>query len=506
MSDNYHSLPGQPTSLWLATTPRTEFPSLVNDAAVDVAIVGGGIAGLTAATWLKKGGRTVAVIEAGRILEGVTGYTTAKVTSQHTLIYDYLLRQFGKEKAKAYAAANQAAIEQIAAWVDEKNIDCDFVRTEAYTYTEIPKEIDSVQKEVEAASELGLPASFTLEVPLPFKVEAAIRFDNQAKFHPRKYLLALAEGIPGDGSHIFENTRVLDIADGTPCTLGTDRATVTARDVIVTSHFPIYDKAYFFARMAPHRSYVLALRIDAAAPTGLFISSNEPFHSLRSHPTEDGELLFVGGEGHKTGQGGDTVARYQRLEAWARERFPVLSVEYRWSTQDNRTFDRVPYVGLAAQEAKHLYVATGFGGWGMTNGTAAGQLLSDLILGRENPAAGVYDPNRFKLSSAPKLIRENMNVAARFIGDRLTGADAKNLAPGSGDIVDTGQGKVAMYRDDDGVMHALSATCTHMGCLVDWNPAEKSWDCPCHGSRFSTDGKVLHGPALKDLTPVSRTD
>ncbi|MGH8580166.1 MAG: FAD-dependent oxidoreductase [Gammaproteobacteria bacterium] len=492
-----YSLSGQPTSLWLATTPETDFPALQGKVAVDVAIIGGGLAGLTAAVLLKESGTTVAVIEAGRVIQGVTGYTTAKVTSLHGLIYDHLIRQFGLEKTGAYAEANQSAIEQIADWIRDKAIDCDFTRTEAYTYTESAKEVGRLEAEAEAALKLGLPASFTERVPLPFPAKGAVRFDNQGKFHPRKYLLALAGCIPGEGSHIFERTRVLDIQEGEPCVVATEQGTISARDVVIASHFPIYDKAFFFARMTSHRSYVLALGIEGAIPDGMFIST-EPFHSLRSHRVEKSELLLVGGEGHKTGQGGDTVARYQRLEAWARERFAVRSVRYRWSTQDNRTFDRVPYVGRATPRARHVYLATGFGGWGMTNGTAAGRLLCDLILGRPN-AAALYDPNRFKLAAIAKLVKEYLNVAARFIGDRLKGAKRENLAPGEGSIVDSGRGRVAMHKAQDGTVHTLSAACTHMGCLVNWNAAEQSWDCPCHGSRFAADGKVLHGPAVKDL-------
>jgi glycine/D-amino acid oxidase-like deaminating enzyme/nitrite reductase/ring-hydroxylating ferredoxin subunit len=492
------SLSSQRASLWLATTPETDFPALQGKVAVDVAIIGGGIAGLTAAVLLKESGTTVAVIEAGHVIQGVTGYTTAKVTSLHGLIYDHLIRQFGLAKASAYAEANQAAIEHIADWIRGKAIECDFTRTAAYTYTESAKQMGRLEAEAEAALKLGLPARFTEAVPLPFPVKGAVRFDNQGKFHPRKYLLALAGGIPGEGSHVFERTRALDIQEGEPCVVVTEQGTITARDVVIASHFPIYDKAFYFARMTPHRSYVLALRIEGAIPDGMFIST-EPFHSLRSHPVGEGELLLVGGEGHKTGHGGDTLARYQRLEAWARERFAVRSVHYRWSTQDNRTFDRVPYVGRATPRARHSYLATGFGGWGMTNGTAAGRLLCDLVLGRPNAAAALYDPNRFKLTAIGKLVQENVNVATRLIGDRLKGAKREHLAPGEGSIVDSGRGRVAMHKAQDGSVHTLSAICTHMGCLVNWNAAEQSWDCPCHGSRFAADGKVIHGPAVKAL-------
>jgi glycine/D-amino acid oxidase-like deaminating enzyme/nitrite reductase/ring-hydroxylating ferredoxin subunit len=498
MSDGYSSLPGKPTSLWLDTTPETDLPALQSGITTDVAVIGGGLAGLTAATLLKEAGKTVAVIEARRIVHGVTGYTTAKLTSLHGLIYDHLVRHFGEEKARRYGEANQAAIELVADTVRQKGIGCDFSRTEAYTCAESPDRVKEIEAEVEAARRLGLPASLTDRTPLPFPVAAAVRFDNQARFHPRKYLLALAARIPGEGSSLFEQTRVTDISEGEPCTVVTDRGEITARDVIIATHFPAVDKALYFARLAPHRSYVLAVSLDGPVPPGMYLCE-EPFYSLRSHPGPNGELLLVGGEKHKAGQGGDTMARYHRVEQWARGRFPVRSVEYRWSTQDNWTPDRIPYVGRAAPGSRHLYVATGFGGWGMTGSTVAGMLLRDLILERENPWAELYDPNRFNLESVPPLVRENIDVAGHFFGDRLAHGAPAELAPGEGALVETEQGKVATYQAEDGTLHRLSPMCTHLGCVVSWNPGEKSWDCPCHGSRFAADGTVIHGPAIKDL-------
>lgn len=498
MRDADYSLPGEPTSLWLDTTPESGFPPLQEGLTVDVAIVGGGLAGLTAATLLKAEGKSVAVLEAGRIVQGVTGYTTAKVTSLHGLIYADLVRHFGDEKARAYAEANQAAIEQIASLIQAKQIDCDFVRTEAYTYTESGDERDKIIAEVEAAIKLGLPATFTDETALPFPVKGAVRFDNQAQFHPRKYLLALARDIPGDGSAIFEETRVLGVEEGEPCVVTTDRGTIAARSIIVASHYPFGDRLLYAFRLHPHRSYVLAVRVAQPLSRGMFIST-EPSHSVRSYPAPGSDMLLVGGEGHKAGQGGDTVARYQRLEQWARERFDVQSVAYRWSTQDNSTLDGVPYIGRYGPTSRHLYVATGFGGWGMTNGTVAGMLLRDLILERDNSWSSVFDPNRVKLTGLSDLVGQVGDIAKHFVGDRMTDATVEDIAPGEGKIVDTPNGKAAMYKGEDGTLHALSAACTHMGCFVLWNPAEKSWDCPCHGSRFATDGQVLHGPANEAL-------
>jgi glycine/D-amino acid oxidase-like deaminating enzyme/nitrite reductase/ring-hydroxylating ferredoxin subunit len=498
MTSTYASLPGKANSLWLDTTANTDFPILQSGETVDVAIIGGGIVGLTAATLLKAEGKTVAVIDANRIVHGVTGHTTAKITSLHTLIYDYLITHFGIEKAQAYADANQAAIEQIATLVNDKQIECDFIRTEAYTYTESDKETEQIKAEVKSATSLGLPATFLTQTPLPFSVKAAVRFDNQAQFHPRKYLLALAQEIPGDGSFLFENSRAVDITGNGLCVITTEHGDISARDVIIASHFPFNDKALYASRLNSHRSYVLAVRTADAVAPGMFISP-EPTHSLRRYPTPNDNMLLVGGEGHITGQGGDTIARYKNLEQWAREHFDVKSVEYRWSTQDNRTSDRVPYIGLASPSAKHVYVATGFGGWGMTNGTAAGMLLRDLILETDNPWSEVYDPNRLNLIAIPDVVKHTADIAKHFVGDRLQNDGPNDLSPGEGKIVDTANGNAAMYKDDNGVITALSPVCTHMGCFVQWNAAEKSWDCPCHGSRFSTSGTVIHGPAIKCL-------
>lgn len=492
-------LPGKAASLWLDTAPATDYPALAARLAVDVVVIGGGIAGLTAASLLKEAGRTVAVLEAGRILQGVTGQTTAKITSQHGLIYDRLLQQVGEAKARAYAEANQAAIELIQHTVNARHVDCNFERTEAYTFAESAEDVEPLRREVEAALRLGLPASFVETTPLPFPVQGAIRFENQAQFHPVKYLQALARGIEGDGSHIFENSAALRLAAGEPCVVGTASGSITARDVIIATHYPFNDHSLYALRLSPHRHYLLGLRLEGAAPRGMFIDTQRR-HSLRVHGTGADEIVLAVGEGHTVGEGGDTRVHYQRLEQWARSVLPVASVEYYWSTQDHRSIDGVPYIGRASPLHGHVHVATGFGGWGMSNGTVAGLLLRDRILGRENPWAEVFDPMRLGLAGVPALGRHALSVARHWMGDRLN-LRTPAVARGEGEIVSTAQGHLAVYRDAAGVTHALSATCTHMGCLVQWNSAETSWDCPCHGSRFGIDGKVLHGPAHKPLAP-----
>jgi len=490
-------------SIWLDTTPESTFPQLDRPRSVDVAVLGGGIVGISTALLLKRAGMTVAVVEADRVGAGVTGHTTAKLSSLHGLIYDRLSSSFGDDGARAYGEANQAGIEQVAQWVADEGIDCDFRRKPNYTYAGSPERLPDIEKEVAAAQRAGLPASYTEETDLPYAVAGAVRFDDQAEFHPRRFLLALAALIPGDGSHVFERTRATGVSDGRPSRVETTGAPLTAGAIVVATHFPFLDRGLYFARIHPERSYALGVRVRGRTPQGMYISADQPTRSIRSHPLPDGEILIVGGEGHKTGQGGDTVERYRALERFAREHWDVESVEYQWASQDNEAVDHVPYIGKFAPLSRRLYVATGFQKWGLAQGVAAAMILEDAILGRDNPWADLYDPGRMKpLASAKDFVKENANVAGRLIGDRVTKRarrDAAELAPGEGDVADLGGEKVAAFRDEDGVLHAVSPVCTHLGCQVNWNSGDRSWDCPCHGSRFSPDGEILHGPAVRPL-------
>jgi glycine/D-amino acid oxidase-like deaminating enzyme/nitrite reductase/ring-hydroxylating ferredoxin subunit len=490
-------------SLWLDTTEDAGFPRLDRPLTVDVAVLGGGIVGISTALLLKRAGMTVAVVEAERVGTGVTGHTTAKLSSLHGLAYHRISSTFGDDGARAHGEANQAGIEQIAQWVEDEAIECDFRRRPNYTYAASRDGLRDIEREVEAAQRAGLPASYTEETDLPFPVAGAVRFEQQAEFHPRRFVLALAALIPGDGSHVFEHTRATGVSDGAPCRVETTEAPLTAGNVVVATHFPILDRGLYFARIHPERSYALGVRVREAPPRGMYLSADQPTRSIRSHPVADGEMLIVGGEGHKTGQGGDTAERYRTLERFAREHWDVESVEYQWASQDNVSVDRMPYIGRLAPLSSRLYTATGFNKWGLAQGVAAGMILEDLILGRGNPWAAIYDPGRMKpIASAKDFVKENANVAGRFLGDRVTkrgGRDAADLQPGEGDIARLDGEKVAAFRDEDGALHAVSPVCTHLGCQVNWNSGDRSWDCPCHGSRFTPDGEILHGPAVRPL-------
>jgi glycine/D-amino acid oxidase-like deaminating enzyme/nitrite reductase/ring-hydroxylating ferredoxin subunit len=495
-------------SFWIASTLQSSYPSLTQDLSVDVAIVGAGLAGITAAMLLKKAGKTVAVLEAGRVAEGVSGHTTAKLTSLHQLKYADLIQSLGKEKAALYGASNQAAIEQVATLVRDEHIDCDFERKHAYTFAESAETLAQVQAEVEAAAEIGLPATFITETSLPFEVSGAIKFSHQAQFHPRKYILCLAGKIAGEGSYVFEHSRVCTVDGENPCRVKTAQGpTVTAQDVIVATNLPILDQGLYFAKTFPKRSYLIGARIDPAiAPDGMFIGTGDKYRSIRTTPLEDGGLLLlIGGEGHKVGEASDTEERFERLASYAHRHFGVSQVDFYWSTQDMVSFDGVPYIGPLTPLNQHTYVATGFSLWGMSNATLSAMILSDRILGQENPWTTLYDSTRPTPFITSESIKNNLDVGTRWIGDRLKGLfdSPDNVGPGEARVVTHKGQKVAIYCDANGTRHQVSAVCPHLGCIVAWNAAETSWDCPCHGSRFTPEGAILQGPAVKSLEPHS---
>jgi glycine/D-amino acid oxidase-like deaminating enzyme/nitrite reductase/ring-hydroxylating ferredoxin subunit len=490
-------------SYWVGTSPATDYPPYAPDGrTVDVAVVGGGITGLTTALLLARDGASVVLVEADRLAAGTTGYTTAKVTALHGLVYDTLERSLGGEASRTYAAANQAGVAQVARLVDELAIECAFERLPAFTYTERSEGVAAIQSEVEAARRAGLPATFTTETDLPYPVRGAIRLEDQAQFHPRRYCLGLARALADAGGAVHEGTRVLGVEEGGPCRVRTEHGELRAGHVVLATHLPVVDPAALFARTHPSRSYALGVTLDGPAPRGMYLSAEEPTRSVRPI-TAGGHEAVLGGEGHKVGHDPDTTRRYEALERWARDRFGVTEIGYRWSAQDYVPADGVPYIGRLGPRADRLLVATGFKKWGMTTGTVAALILSDRIAGRPNPWAGLFDATRLNpKASARSLVSENVDVARRFVGDRLTSLrppPAGDLGPGDGGLCDLDGKKVAAYRDDDGHLHAVSARCTHMSCLVTWNRAERSWDCPCHGSRFDVDGRVLQGPAVRPL-------
>jgi glycine/D-amino acid oxidase-like deaminating enzyme/nitrite reductase/ring-hydroxylating ferredoxin subunit len=500
-----------PQSYWMASVEFPEYEQLTGDLDVDAVIVGGGIAGITSAFLLKQSGLKVALLEATRILHGTTGHTTAKVTAQHDIIYNVIKSKMNQESAEQYANANKAAITAIDTIIQQNNIECDFSWQPAYVYTQDDNYILQVQDEYETALSLGLPAVYMDEIPLPFKVKAALRFDSQAQFHPIKYLLALAALIPGNGSYLFENTKAIDIHTQPSYRISTNTGfSVNAPNVIIATHYPFYDgNGMYFARIYPDRSYALGITISDKYPGGMYITAEDPGRSWRSQPLGNGEeLIIVGGEHHKTGQGEDTSIHYENLLETANNTFQVKEVLYRWSTQDYTTMDKVPYIGPLNSKDPGIYVATGFRKWGMTNGTAAAMILRDYILGKENEWAPAFVPSRFKPgASVGKLVKENVDVAKHLIKGKLTAAaNNVDIRPGEAKVVEIDGAKRGAYRDMRGQLHIVDTTCTHLGCELQWNSAEHSWDCPCHGSRFTYEGEIIEGPAQKPLNKLEVND
>ena len=491
-------------SVWLhpdSAMPR--FDRLQGEIEADVAVLGGGLVGITTALMLQEDGQDVVLVEADRLGAGVSGHTTAKVSSQHGLKYASLRSKYGPEAARTYGQANQVALEWMARRVEVHGIDCDFRRRPAFAYVPAGESTGEVEDEAQAAAEAGLPASLDDSAPLPYPVAAAVRFDDQAEFHVRKYMGALVEQFTAAGGRAYERSRATQVDSGDPCLVRLPGAMVRAKRVVVATHYPFLDRSLAFARVHPQRSYAVLCRVRKPPPEGMFLSASSPTRSIRAVPVDGEELLMVGGEGHKTGTGGDTRQRYDALRRFADDHWGVESVEYRWSSQDNSSIDELPLIGRVTPFDPNLQMATGFAKWGITGGTAAAMILTDACAGREHQWASLFDPRRLNLrAAAVSGVKENAESGYRMVRDRVVNRGSRpieELEPGEGDIVEHDGSKVAGYRDDDGQLVAVSTRCTHLGCQVNWNAAERSWDCPCHGSRFAPDGAVLQGPAVHRL-------
>ncbi|MFO7191721.1 MULTISPECIES: FAD-dependent oxidoreductase [Thermocrispum] len=494
-------------SVWTATADLPSFPALDDDIGADLVVVGGGIVGLTTALLATQAGLSrVVVLEARTLGSGTTGSTTGKVSTQHGLTYASLRRRLGDEAATWYAAANQAGMDKVVDLVEEFGIECDLTRAPSYLYTQESSRRKDLVAEAEAANQAGLAAEVVTETDLPYAVASAVRFPDQVHFHPAKYLAGLANAFVAAGGLIYENSRVVRYHERSGRVhVRTARGTIRAQNALLATLLPPGLTGGFFARAKPVRSYAFAVRLREQAPVSMSLSIDQPTRSIRPWLAPDGgNGLIIGGNGHQTGDSTDYAAAYEDLQRWAENTFDVDSCEFRWSAQDYQTFDQVPYVGRVPLH-KSLYVATGFRKWGLSNGTAAALMVLDEMLGRSNPWQKVFDTGRIGDTRAVVQAAEhNLKSGVELTGGHLMRAlrsPDPELKPGEGGIVKLKGDTVGAYRDPDGRLHVVKPTCTHLGCPLTWNGAETSWDCSCHGSRFTADGDILEGPAK---TPLSR--
>jgi len=483
-------LPGKPGSCWIATAPKTAYPRLAGSQATDVVVVGAGIVGVTAAYLLSHAGLSVALLEARRIGRQVTGRSTAKITTQHSLIYRHLIESFGLKTAQRYADANRIGMDQIRQWVEQFGIACAFETKDAYVYCTNPTRLRDLEAEAEASRKVGLDSDVLDRAPLPFSSAGALRCRNQAQFNPAQYLIGLAKATEAAGAKVFEETRVTSVKRNNVWQVKAGRASIHTKGVVLATNLPIAGPVPYDERTRPRSHIAMAFRMDSrAAIEGMFIGIDEPTHSLRMGRDDGGLLLVVLGSKFGTGLEGDVAKHFRDLEAWTRQNLDVGDAAWRWVNEDYETPDRVPFVGEVPQ-APRLYIATGFNTWGISNGTAAGILIAQQILGESPDWASIYDPVR----KVPRKFNKGGDSQSFVHG-------LDQIEPGGGGVMNLGRGKIAVWKGYDGTPHAVSASCTHKGCIVTWNNADQTWDCPCHGSIFSADGCVVYGPAVESLPP-----
>lgn len=494
-----------PKSYWIDSVVLPNFSSLNQDIHVDVAIIGGGITGLTSAFLLANEGLRVAVLEANKLLNGTTGHTTAKATAQHDLIFDELIHNMGENKAKLYYQANSEALSFIEQTVMQYQIDCDFQKQDAYIYATTEEYAQKIVKEAEAYQKLGILGELVDSLPLNIKIQKGLVMKNQAQLHPLKLLSQLVPLVAAKGGQVFENTTAMTIETGQqPTILTRDNYRVTAKHVLICSHFPFYEgtTGLYSQKMYASRSYILAANMKEKFPNGMYISVDKPTRSLRSVTINGEECVLIVGEVHKAGHGGDTIEHYNALGTFGQKVFGLEDIIYRWSAQDLITPDKIPYIGKITDDEPNILVATGFKKWGVSNGVAAALLLRDIVLNKANKYQDLYSPARFNRDPALQktpVQGENSSNQLNNNGIKTPSKSPEDLANDEGGIITINRQIMGAYRDKQGVMHIVDITCTHKDCKAVWNNGDRTWDCPCHGCRYSYTGDVIEGPAKHPL-------
>ncbi|CDQ39871.1 MULTISPECIES: FAD-dependent oxidoreductase [Virgibacillus] len=500
-------IPSESTSFWRDTLSLPKFRPLDTSIKTDVGIVGGGIVGITAAYLLSKQNIKVTLIDADELLNGTTGHTTAKITAQHGLIYDELIRHMDIENAGLYLKAADEAKQLIEEIIKTHHIDCNYKKEDAFIYTNSDKWLDNLENEYNAYRQLNINSTLSETMPLDIPVKSVLQMKDQAQFHPLKYLLTLIEESCNQDAAYYEHTTAIDIEyNKYPSIVTKEGHRITCKYVICATHFPFYDRdSYYFARMYAERAYVLGIQSRKPYPGGMYINAETPTRSIRSTKWGGSDLWLIGGENHKTGQGKSTLHHYKALQQFAEQNFEMKSCDYRWSAQDLTTLDKLPYIGPIKKSEDAVLVATGFRKWGMTNGTVAAKIISSQIVEQHSDYTALFTPTRFQADpSIRKFAQTNMDVAKHMIQGKLDNTENQlnQLAPDQATVTRINGNRTGVYKDKENQLHVVDTTCTHLGCEVEWNSGERSWDCPCHGSRFSYTGEVIEGPANKSLKQI----
>ncbi len=493
-------------SLWQNSSNHTnKFKELNNNEETEVCVIGAGIFGLTCAYYLSKLGFRVTVLEKDGIAKKATGNTTAKITSQHGLFYDYLINSYGKKFAADYLEANEKAIENIREIINTEKIKCDFEIQNNYVYTTKNSELRAIKKEVEAVESLGFPCEFVTKTGLPFEIAGAICFKNQAQFHPLKYVDGLCKSILSNGGKIYTNTTVTNVekSNDSSYIVYTKNNTVKCKYVIVATHYPFINfPGYYFTKMYQSTSYIIAVDTKKSLFNGMYINFTNPIFSYRTAKYEGKELLLIGGGDHKTGQPSSYKDTYGLLEEEAKKYYPNSEVLFRWNTRDCISLDKIPYIGQYSTFMTNVFVGTGFKKWGMTSSNVAANIIVDKICGKKNKYEYVFNSTRLKpIKNIDEFKNMIVQSSKSIVFDKLKEPNMSfdEIQNDSGSIIEINNQKVGVYKSPDSKIYAVKPVCTHLGCLLSWNDVDKTWDCPCHGSRFNFNGKNLYDPAFKNL-------
>jgi len=506
---------GESIPFWLRKNNVPKFKTLMKDEQTDVCVVGGGISGLTSAYFLSLKGKSVVLLEDGEIGSGETGRTTAHIASAVDDRFFELENRFGVNGARTMASAHMSAVDQIENIINKESIECEFSRIDGYLFLSEGHSIDLLEKELKASQRAGFKsAELVDQVPLTsFKSGPAIRFPNQAQFHPIKYLSQLAKAAERNGVKIFTNTHATsmkgsDILKERAKVTTNNGTIVTADHLIVATNVPVNDRMVMYSKLEPRRTYVITFKVKkGSVPEALYWDSGDPYHYVRLAKIDsNNDLLIVGGEDHKVGHNFDHKERFERLNSWTKERFPIMEPPVdRWSGQIIETIDSVAFIGRNPGDYPNVYIITGDSGNGITHGTIGGMMITDMIEGKEHKWESFFDPSRKMLSEKKEFLVHNLDVGAQYV-DWITkgeNQDTLQLKPNQGAVIRKGLTKIAVYKDEKGVCHQMSAICPHMKAIVHWNDFEKTWSCPAHGSNFDPFGHVVNGPANSNLAEVN---